>query len=595
MASPDRECFARPAIDRSTFVHLALLIALVVAVYFIRIDDLTIRGEESRRATVAMEMLATGDWVVPRQQGDPNFMSARPPLQSWAMAVIGLMRGQVDVVAVRVPSVVAILLTVLLVYGYSRTFLSGAGAFAAGAAYATMGQVMELGRLGETDAMFTLFVSGSLLLWHWGVTRGWRPAATWTAAWLCVALGMLTKGLQAPAYFVAAVGMYLLLTRQWRVAFSWSHALGIAVALIVVGAWQAPFLMMMGVAGVRHIFAGDVSLYLNDWSLGHVAEHYATFPLRVLGSLLPWSLVFLWLLRREVRDGIAAHRSNLLFLTVCVAVSLPTVWFVPGARTRFFMSMYPCLAVLVGFVIDRCTREMACRELWKQALTVISIGVAGFGAVVLVASSIVQGATVIAQPPIIATIVVAACGMLAGVAWWSRAASSDRQTVTGVLCIASFAAVVHAGLVQSQQVRRSVNTPAQMAALKEQLPDDVELVSLGPVLHLFAYYYAEPIERCSASGSDAVLDGGAYFCTITEPDFPYIEVARINCDRNESAHPQSVVIVGCSVGGMHAMNDRTPGGRVDAGPIDLWLGPAEVAADLHALYVGASGPNVARH
>jgi 4-amino-4-deoxy-L-arabinose transferase-like glycosyltransferase len=387
----------------------------VIAVYFIRIDDLTIRGEESRRATVAMEMLATGDWIVPRQQGDPNFMSARPPLQSWAMAVIGLLRGQVDTVAVRLPSVMAILLTVLLVYGYCRTFLTGAGAFAAGAAYATMGQVMELGRLGETDAMFALFVSGSLLLWHWGVTRQWRPAVTWTVAWLCVALGTLTKGLQAPTYFVAAVGMYLFITRQWRFAMSWSHALGIGVALIVVGLWQAPYIVMMGFPAVQHIYAGDVSLYLNDWSFSHVAAHYATYPLRVLGGLVPWSLVLLLLLKREVRKGVAAHRDNLLFVMVCLAVALPTVWFIPGARTRFFMSMYPCLAVLVGIVIDRCTQELNCRLMWQQVLTVIAVGVAAFGVVVTAASAYVPGTAVIAQPPMIAVSVIAACGFLAWV------------------------------------------------------------------------------------------------------------------------------------------------------------------------------------
>lgn len=183
--------------DKSRFtplIHIALLIALVLAVYFLRLDHLTIRGEESRRATVGMEMIATGDWIVPRQQGDPYFSSARPPLQSWSMAGLGLLRGKVDAMAVRLPSGVSILLITLLVYGYSSTFLSSAGGFAAGAAYATMGQVMELGRLGETDAMFTLFVSGSLLLWHWGFSRKWKPPFTWGIAWLCVALATLTKG-----------------------------------------------------------------------------------------------------------------------------------------------------------------------------------------------------------------------------------------------------------------------------------------------------------------------------------------------------------------------------------------------------------------
>ncbi len=44
---------------------------------------------------------------------------------------------------------------------------------------------MQLGRLGESEALFTLFVGGSLLVWHAGYLQGarkhWygRPAMRW--------------------------------------------------------------------------------------------------------------------------------------------------------------------------------------------------------------------------------------------------------------------------------------------------------------------------------------------------------------------------------------------------------------------------------
>src|SRR5262249_42770773 len=143
-----------------------LLIGIVAAIYFVRLQEMSVRGEESRWATVAMEMLRTGDWVVPRQQGAP-FLS-RPPLGSWLIAVTTFLRGQCEVWAVRLPAVLATLITSLLVYGYSRAFLSRFGALTGALAYATMGQVLQLGRVGETEAVFTFFVSASLLAWHWG-------------------------------------------------------------------------------------------------------------------------------------------------------------------------------------------------------------------------------------------------------------------------------------------------------------------------------------------------------------------------------------------------------------------------------------------
>src|SRR6516164_5672965 len=178
-----------------------LLTGIVSTIYFARLPDMSVRGEESRWATVAMEMLRTGDWVVPRQQGAP-FLS-RPPLGSWLIALTTMVRGDCDVWTVRLPTVLATLLTSLLVYGYSRVFLSRLGAFTAALAYATMGQVLQLGRVAESEAVFTLFVSASLLIWHWGYAKQWPDIWTWIAGYALAALGALAKGPQSPIYFVA--------------------------------------------------------------------------------------------------------------------------------------------------------------------------------------------------------------------------------------------------------------------------------------------------------------------------------------------------------------------------------------------------------
>src|SRR6478672_1221804 len=102
---PPNTINAKTRVRRGRWWHeseVLLLIALVIGAYFVRGADLTIRGEESRWATVAREMIQTGDWVVPRQQGEP-FLS-RPPLGNWLIALTSLARGQCDAWAVRLPT-----------------------------------------------------------------------------------------------------------------------------------------------------------------------------------------------------------------------------------------------------------------------------------------------------------------------------------------------------------------------------------------------------------------------------------------------------------------------------------------------------------
>ena len=169
-------------------------------------------------------MLATGDWIVPRQQG--RVFPERPPMTMWMMAMAGWLRGDVDPIAIRLPSVIAVVLTSLLVFGYTRAFASTVAATVAALAYATMGQVLQIGRQGESEALFALLVGASLLVWHLGYMRGWRPIVVWTVGFAFAALAALVKGPQAPVYFVAITSVYLAVRRDWRYLFSWQFAAG---------------------------------------------------------------------------------------------------------------------------------------------------------------------------------------------------------------------------------------------------------------------------------------------------------------------------------------------------------------------------------
>ena len=146
---------------------------IVLLIFFSRLTLLPIRGEETRRAMVAREMLWTGDWIVPRQQGEP-FLS-RPPLGSYPIALLALVLGDCTLLATRLPSASATLCTALLIYSYSRQLMGRTAALAAALSFATSLLVLQLGALAESEATFTALVAGSLLFWHWGYAGNGRP------------------------------------------------------------------------------------------------------------------------------------------------------------------------------------------------------------------------------------------------------------------------------------------------------------------------------------------------------------------------------------------------------------------------------------
>jgi 4-amino-4-deoxy-L-arabinose transferase-like glycosyltransferase len=528
------------------------LVLLVVVAYFLRAADLPLRGEEPTRAQIAFEMIEGNDWIVPREQGDLFLL--RPPLQSWVIAASSLIFGERGPWAVRFPSLAATLLTTLLIYGYSRTFLARGGALAAGLAFATLGEMFQTGRQAETEALFILLVSSSLLVWHWGQVRQWPATLAWSAGYGLMSLAMLTKGLQAPIYFTGAVFGYLLLTGQWRRLCTPAHLLGVLVAAAFIALWTVPYYLAMGWPAVHAVWFGDPALNPEMWHVKEVAAHAAVFPFVVFGCMLPWSPMLLLYVCRSVRE----RSPQVVFLAVCVAVAFPTCWLHPGGQSRFFAPLYPCLAVLIGRAIQRCAE--AGPSSWLGVVRTLYLAVAAgtmIAAAVVVPAVSLAGAFDPALAPWSESLPAAAGYSavniaLAAVTWRARR-GGERNLRMAVLPLAAFMVVTFTGVITDIRLRRSEDAGAAIARLKEKLPPGQQLVSFGGHTDsLFAYHFGFPLilpRPWPVTAEDAGPEA-TYFSFVSEGTsrrslpFPWEEVGVVSLDRNQQEPPERVVVVG---------------------------------------------------
>ncbi len=333
------------------------VLLLAGLIYGSRLGETPLGGEEPRRGQVAREMIASGDWIVPRQQGLP-FLS-RPPVQNWAIALVSLLRGKIDAVAIRFPSVVAILLTVTLIYAYGRTFLSRLGAMCAMVAFPTMGLVLQFGWLGETEALYTFVVAGSLIVWRWADATGRSPLVGWCGGYGLAALGMLTKGPQAPAYFIGGVAIFLLAMRRGRELLRWQHAAGLGLFLAMWLAWEIPFYLRVGPDAAWTMLSGDISMRFQDGSWTRTLRHFVEFPLSVAACMLPWCVLLLAYLRRDFRRSIAFAREDVWFLALSIGFASLSCYLVPGARNRYLAPILPLVALLIGLAAQQCCAAAA--------------------------------------------------------------------------------------------------------------------------------------------------------------------------------------------------------------------------------------------
>lgn len=535
--------------------YLALA-AIVLALYGTRLTAMPLRGEEPRRGQIAVEMGWWNDWIVPRQQGSP--LLSRPPLQNWLIGAVGYLRGGVDDLAIRLPSVLAILGTTLLIFAYSRTFLSARSAFAAAIAFATMGQVLELGRLGETEAPFTFLLSGSLLSWHAGYVR--NAPWTWPVAYCFVAMGTLAKGLQAPVYFAAAIGFYLLID-LWlkhrsigqtarslcREVVRPGHLLGLAVFFAIWGAWQIPFFLRLDWKSTLAIYQGDVAMRFTDCGASKILRHLANYPFAILVATLPWSLLLFAYLSPRFRRRIGPARRHVLFLVCALAVTFPSCWFVPNARTRYFMPLYPCFAPLIGLVVER-GRKWSANYFTGMAVAIGATAALVAAAVWIDLPELLRNPMFAFRQPLwFAVLYVSACLALA-----ISARRFRFSILPGLLTMIAFAALTWDGVEVNRQLALSQPSPADaIAELKQKIPAGATLYSFGYADWLFAYHYGKPIPRLPWPKPGTPVDPAVdYFCygnDLPPPSpfrLPYRPIAEINCDRYKSPQPQRVVVVG---------------------------------------------------
>ncbi len=530
--------------------ELFWLLLVVIVAQFLRLDALTLRGEEPRRARIGWEMVQSGDWIVPQEQGEPAFH--RPPLQNWLIGICSWIRGDCTAWEARFPSFLATALMTLLLYGYCRTFLDRVGAFAAALAFPTMAEILQQGGLAETEAMFTFFVSGSLLVWHWGYSRGWPESRMWMGGYAMAALGTLAKGPQAPVYFGASVFFFLVLTGQRTKLFTRAHLLGLFVFAVLFGAWAFPYTWRMGFPAFLDIFGHEAGARFDRQDVGKLLRHMVIFPLETWACMLPWSVLLLFYFRPSFWKYLGTARTNIVFLVTCIAVTFPSCWLVTEAKTRYYLIMYPIFCPLIGLVFQRFVEAPAgfpFHRYWRWFLTGCGLVLIGVPVLALTGEFLEkETGYALSQPGISVVGYSLAMGCLLVLLFRQTGEATAERVRLGLLLVAMCISLTFSFWFINLLMNRSVPTRRDILEAKSEIAGEKHN-SFGQVFPLFAFHYDDPIPVLPwPKESQTVPRNLTYFCfnewQKKSIPFAWEKVAVVNCDRTMRNRPVLKVIIG---------------------------------------------------
>jgi len=305
--------------------------------------------DESRYAEIPREMIASGDWIVPRLDGLRYF--EKPVVGYWLNAISIKMFGE-NAFAVRFPSAMATGLSALLIFLLIRRFLNRnfLGSITA-VIFLTCLEVYGVGTFNVLDSMLAMFVTAAMTSFFFAYTADTssknKQGFLFLFGVFC-GLAFLTKGFLAFVIPVLVIVPFMIWERRFKELFfiPWIPIVG---AALVALPWVV--LIHFKEPGFWHYFIWTEHIKRFMSENAQHGQSFWYFILILPAAALPWSFlfpaVFLGLKRRGLKNSMVRY-AVCWFLFPFLFFSMSN-----GKLLTYILPCFPPLAILIATGLDQ--------------------------------------------------------------------------------------------------------------------------------------------------------------------------------------------------------------------------------------------------
>jgi 4-amino-4-deoxy-L-arabinose transferase-like glycosyltransferase len=312
--------------------------------------------DEPTGAGIGRAMADSGDWIVPRLNGEP-FLE-KPPLYWWTLAA-GLRLFGISDVAARAPSALIGVLTLLAVWAAGRRLGGARQGLLAVCVLATTMLFLQNATRVTVDPALMFFVAlvhlGFMLLAESPGTAESRRARLLIV--MALPLAFLCKGIVAVGLGAGPPVIYLLATRRGRVVreLLLLTALGLPVFALLVVPWAMALQRAAGWSGLQECLVNNtVGRFVHtDASARYGHTQPVWFYLAIaIPWLLPWTLALPAMARSAAfrRETPGSDGRRLLLFTAALGLLMLSV---PGSKREvYLLPLLPAFAIGVAGWLD---------------------------------------------------------------------------------------------------------------------------------------------------------------------------------------------------------------------------------------------------
>lgn len=302
--------------------------------------------DEPRYAEVTREMRESGDWFVPHLNG--KIYSEKPPLLFWTIAGASLVTGEVGTVATRLPSLLAGIATLFLLFGMARRLFDRRVAWWSVAILATSGRILWQARVGQIDMLLLALVTLAMYFF----VRGWiehRPGY-FRLFFVAAGLGTLAKGPVGLLPPLLSILAFAVLTGERSRLRELRIGSGLAIWAGVVLLWLVPGGLTGGAAYIETlVIKQNVTRFADPW---HHFQPFYYYLTTVPADFLPWFFFLPGALWLGWRRATANERQGYLFACCWMVVTVLFFSISPAKRTVYVLQMFPAMAMIVAWAFS---------------------------------------------------------------------------------------------------------------------------------------------------------------------------------------------------------------------------------------------------
>lgn len=367
------------ATNKRLYIYLGIIIALSIPALLINLGLLPYIEDEAIRALVALEMKYSGNYIVPTLNG--SFYYSKPPLYNWFINISYSLFGRMDEFTTRIPTVACLILFCITIFKVNRRYFNDIKyPLMISLFYLTCGRIMfwdsfkGLIDIGFSWVVYMMFI----VVYHYG-SKGkyWHM---YIAVYLLASVAYMLKGLPAFVFVGLTIIAFHIIDNSIKKIISLPHIIGgLCMATLLATYYYLYSQYNVGDRVLPALMDQSTQRTVLRHGIWKMVKHIFTYPIDNIYHFLPWSVLGVMFLRKDIWHIIKANKY-IHYISVCFLLNIAVYWMSPGVYPRYILMLIPLIFTVLVYLYSiekEGWRLQLLRRLYQAIILIVPFLVVG--------------------------------------------------------------------------------------------------------------------------------------------------------------------------------------------------------------------------